>query len=91
MSSMNSFYDTDIIDIICINMAFWTWMISSTIYRRQWLNDAAYAELLALCQFVPGPSSSQLGFAVARHRRGLAGACAAWLVVLVSGITGYLF
>ena len=47
--------------------------------RRQWLDDAAYAELLGLCQFVPGPSSSQLGFAIAWHRGGLAGACAAWL------------
>ena len=46
---------------------------------RQWLDDAAYAELLALCQFVPGPSSSQLGFAIAWNRGGLAGACAAWL------------
>ena len=47
--------------------------------RRQWLDDAAYAELLTLCQFVPGPSSSQLGFAIAWHRGGLPGACAAWL------------
>ena len=47
--------------------------------RRKWLDDDAYAELLALCQFVPGPSSSQLGFAIA------------WLVVLVSGIVGYLY
>ena len=47
--------------------------------RRKWLTDAHYAELLALCQFVPGPSSSQLGFAIGWHRGGLTGACAAWL------------
>ena len=47
--------------------------------HRGWLNDARYAELIGLCQFVPGPSSSQLGFAIALHRGGLTGACAAWL------------
>lgn len=47
--------------------------------RRKWLTEAHYAELLALCQFVPGPSSSQLGFAIAWQRGGLTGACAAWL------------
>ncbi|MDP4879117.1 MAG: chromate transporter, partial [Opitutales bacterium] len=30
--------------------------------RKKWLSDARYSELLGLCQFVPGPSSSQLGF-----------------------------
>jgi chromate transporter len=47
--------------------------------RRQWLSAAHYAELLALCQFVPGPSSSQLGFAIGWQRGGLLGACVAWL------------
>jgi chromate transporter len=47
--------------------------------RRKWLSEARYAELLGLCQFVPGPSSSQLGFAFGWQRGGLAGACAAWL------------
>lgn len=47
--------------------------------RRAWLDDARYAELLGLCQFVPGPSSSQLGFAIGWHRGGLPGGCAAWL------------
>ncbi|MGZ0656030.1 chromate efflux transporter [Coraliomargarita sp. W4R53] len=47
--------------------------------RRKWLDDASYAELLGLCQFVPGPSSSQLSFAIGWHHGGLAGACAAWL------------
>ncbi len=47
--------------------------------RRKWLGEARYAELLGLCQFVPGPSSSQLGFAIGWQRGGLWGACAAWL------------
>ena len=47
--------------------------------RRAWLTDARYAELLGLCQFIPGPSSSQLGFAIGWQRGGISGACAAWL------------
>lgn len=47
--------------------------------KRQWLSEARFAELLNLCQFVPGPSSSQLGFAIGWHRGGIATACAAWL------------
>jgi len=47
--------------------------------RRKWLSDARYTELLGLCQFVPGPSSSQLGFAIGWHKGGLPGACLAWL------------
>jgi chromate transporter len=47
--------------------------------RRRWLSDARYTELLGLCQFVPGPSSSQLGFAIGWHKGGLPGACMAWL------------
>lgn len=47
--------------------------------RRRWLDEAAYADLVALCQFLPGPASSQLGFAVGRLRAGWAGALAAWL------------
>lgn len=47
--------------------------------RRQWLSDAAYAELIALCQFLPGPASSQVGMAVGLHRAGLGGMAAAWV------------
>lgn len=47
--------------------------------RRDWLEEKRYAELLGLCQFVPGPSSSQLGFAIAWDHAGLRGACLAWL------------
>jgi chromate transporter len=47
--------------------------------RRGWLDDAAFADLTALCQFLPGPASSQLGMAIGLRRAGLAGALAAWL------------
>lgn len=46
--------------------------------RRRWLDEAAYADLVALCQFLPGPASSQLGFALGRLRAGWPGALAAW-------------
>lgn len=42
--------------------------------RRKWLDDAHYADLVALCQFLPGPASSQLVFALGMHRAGLLGA-----------------
>jgi chromate transporter len=47
--------------------------------RRRWLDDAAYADLVALCQFLPGPASSQVGFALGMMRAGWAGAVAAFL------------
>jgi chromate transporter len=47
--------------------------------RRRWLDDAAFADLVALCQFLPGPASSQLGIAIGTRRSGLAGGLAAWL------------
>src|SRR5712692_3659686 len=47
--------------------------------RRHWLDDASYADLVALCQFLPGPASSQVGIAVGLLRAGYAGALAAWV------------
>ena len=47
--------------------------------KRHWLGDAAFVELLALCQFLPGPSSSQMGISLGLGRGGVAGAAAAWL------------
>lgn len=47
--------------------------------RRQWLSEQAYADLVAMCQFLPGPSSSQVGMAVGIFRAGYRGALAAWL------------
>lgn len=47
--------------------------------RRRWLDEAAYADLVALCQFLPGPASSQVGMSIGLMRAGLPGALAAWL------------
>lgn len=47
--------------------------------RLKWLNDQKFAELLAICQFMPGPASSQLGAAIGYHRGGWLGGLAAWL------------
>src|SRR5580765_1343837 len=46
--------------------------------RRGWLDEAAFADLVALCQLLPGPASSQLGIAIGTRRAGLAGGLAAW-------------
>ncbi len=47
--------------------------------RRKWLDEQAYADLVALCQFLPGPASSQVGFGVGVTRAGTLGGFAAWL------------
>ncbi|NYE61012.1 chromate transporter [Duganella sp. 1224] len=46
--------------------------------RRRWLGEGAYADLVALCQFLPGPASSQVGMGLGLMRGGYAGALAAW-------------
>lgn len=46
--------------------------------RRGWLDDAAFSDLVALCQFLPGPASSQVGFSIGLIRAGYLGALAAW-------------
>lgn len=46
--------------------------------RRRWLSEQSYAELVGLCQFLPGPASSQAGFALGLLRGGRMGALAAW-------------
>src|ERR1700680_2382774 len=45
--------------------------------RRHWLDDRSYADLVALCQFLPGPASSQVGIAIGLLRAGYMGALAA--------------
>lgn len=47
--------------------------------RRGWISADAYAEIVALCQFLPGPASSQTGFALGYRWRGWSGGVAAWL------------
>lgn len=47
--------------------------------RRRWFDDRAFAELLALCQPLPGPASSQLGIAIGARRAGLLGGIVSWL------------
>lgn len=56
------------------------------VVRRQWLSDADYADLVALCQFLPGPASSQVGIAIGRMRAGYAGAFAAWLAFTLPSV-----
>jgi chromate transporter len=69
------------------------------VHRRRWLTERAYADLVALCQFLPGPASSQVGMALGLSRRGYLGALAAWvgftlpsvvaLILLALGLTRY--
>lgn len=60
--------------------------------RRRWLDERAYADLVALCQFLPGPASSQVGIAIGILRAGLLGGLAAWVgFTLPSAIALVLF
>ena len=67
--------------------------------RRRWLDEASFADLVALCQSLPGPASSQLGIAIGTRRAGPLGGIAAWLgftlpsaiiLVLFARLTGSL-
>lgn len=46
--------------------------------RRKWIDEAGYADLVAMCQFLPGPASSQVGYALGLLRAGPLGGLAAW-------------
>jgi len=60
--------------------------------RRRWLDEAVYADLVALCQFLPGPASSQVGIGIGMLRAGLLGGFVAWLgFTLPSAILLVLF
>src|SRR6202040_4095264 len=68
------------------------------VVRRRWLDDAAFSDLVGLCQFLPGPASSQLGFSIGLMRAGYLGGLAAWtgftlpsaiaLLLFAYGVTG---
>src|SRR5580692_1775032 len=60
--------------------------------RRRWLDEPAFADLVALCQFLPGPASSQVGFSIGLMRGGYLGGLAAWIAfTLPSAILLVLF
>lgn len=60
--------------------------------KRQWLTDMEYADLVALCQFLPGPASSQVGFSIGYKRGGLSAAFLAWVgFTLPSAVLMILF
>jgi chromate transporter len=47
--------------------------------RKKWIDEQSYADLVALCQFLPGPASSQVGIAIGIARARLLGGIAAWI------------
>ena len=49
------------------------------VVRRRWIDERAYADLVALCQFLPGPASTQVSIGIGLAKSGLPGALAAWL------------
>jgi chromate transporter len=62
------------------------------VVRRRWLDEQSYADLVALCQFLPGPASSQVGFSLGLMRGGYLGGLAAWVgFTLPSAIALVLF
>ncbi|WP_029583045.1 chromate efflux transporter [Bradyrhizobium sp. URHD0069] len=62
------------------------------VVRRKWIGERAYADLVGLCQFLPGPASSQVGFSIGLMRAGYLGALAAWTgFTLPSAIAMILF
>src|SRR5579862_9636659 len=66
---------------------------SEFVERRKWLDEASFADLVALCQFLPGPASSQVGFSLGVLRgNGLLGGLAAWLAfTLPSAVIMFAF
>src|SRR5690606_2213107 len=62
------------------------------VVQRRWMSERAYADLVALCQFLPGPASSQVGMAIGLQRAGYPGMLAAWAAfTLPSAILLVLF
>jgi chromate transporter len=63
---------------------------SEFVQRRRWLDDNRYADLVALCQFLPGPASSQVAIALGLGRAGWAGALAAWVGFTLPSAVGLI-
>lgn len=62
------------------------------VVRRRWVDDASFTDLVALCQFLPGPASSQVAFALGLGRAGWPGGAAAWVgFTMPSAIALFLF
>ena len=59
--------------------------------RRKWLDDKSYSDLVALCQFLPGPASSQVGMALGFGQRGWLGAIAAWIGFTLPSAVALIF
>ena len=65
---------------------------SEYVERRKWLTEQTYADLVALCQLLPGPASSQVGIGVGIKRAGILGGVVAWLgFTLPSAVALILF
>ncbi|MNW52671.1 Chromate transport protein [compost metagenome] len=60
------------------------------IRRRKWLDERSYGELVALCQFLPGPASSQVGIGIGMLRAGVAGGLAAWVGFTLPSLVGLI-
>jgi chromate transporter len=59
--------------------------------RKKWIEDRVYADLVALCQFTPGPASSKVGIGIGLAMAGLPGAFAAWLAFTLPSALALLF
>lgn len=60
-------------------IAHFSYIFAECVEKQRWIDEKTYADLVALCQFVPGPASSQLGFALGLRRAGLLGGLAAFI------------
>ncbi|MFT7261124.1 MAG: chromate transporter, partial [Glaciecola sp.] len=61
------------------------------VVRKRWMTESDYAEIVALCQFLPGPASSQVGLTIGLSRAGYLGSLAAWLGFTMPSATLLLF
>lgn len=56
------------------------------VMRKKWIREQEYADLVALCQFLPGPASSQVGMAIGYYRGGVLGALLAWIAFTLPSV-----